>query len=262
PRRSPDLPAPANDNCADALPIASTLLDGSGVPALYTNVCATGDAPTTCSGAMPVQGVWFSFSSGAYDHALLTLLDNGEDAQYTASALSYALYTGSCAGLGASGSAACAADGAGAHVLNVAPNTDYLLLVYNTGGSGVAGSFGLMLEHPAHDDAAITAILDPAPGLLCGSTMAPTVTLLNNGDNDLTSVQIIYGLSGGTDFTHNWTGNLAYGQSVNVSLPTVPAAAGTAQTLTIATNLPNGMADGITANDAQSLLLDVGGEGI
>src|SRR5690606_9443179 len=65
-----------------------------------------------------------------------------------------------------------------------------------------------------------------------------------------------------TDNVYNWTGNLPYGQSVNVTLPTAPAAPGLAQTLTIATNLPNGMADGITANDAQSILLDVGGEGI
>src|SRR5690606_22377762 len=153
---------PANDNCVNAAALTSSLADGTGTPALYTNLCATGDAPTTCSGAMPTQGVWFSFNSGAYDHALLTLLDNGEDAQYTASTLDYALYTGSCAGMGASGSVACSTDVAGTNLLEVTPNTDYLLLVYNTGGSGVAGSFGLMLEHPAHDDAAITAILDPA----------------------------------------------------------------------------------------------------
>src|SRR5690606_12077626 len=91
----------ANDDCAEAQPIASSLADGTATPTLYTNLCATGDAPTTCSGAMPVQGVWFSFNSGDRDHALLTLLDNGEDVQYTASTLDYALYTGTCAGMGA-----------------------------------------------------------------------------------------------------------------------------------------------------------------
>jgi hypothetical protein len=88
------------------------------------------------------------------------------------------------------------------------------------------------------------------------------VTLLNNGDNNLTSVQITYGLSGGASHVYNWTGNLAYGQSVNVTLPTVPAEAGLGQTLTVATSLPNGVADDIPANDGQGVLLDVGGEAV
>jgi hypothetical protein len=252
--------APANDGCGSAQGLTNTVADGSGTPATYTNICASVDAPTTCSGALPVQGVWFSFNSGAYDHALITLLDNGEDNQYSATTLDYALYTGGCAGLGATGSVACATDAAGTNVVSVTQNTPYLLLVYNTGGSGVAGTFGLMVEHPAHNDAAITAIIDPAPGILCSSVMAPQVTLLNNGDINLTSVQITYGLSGGASHIYNWTGNLAYGASTNITLPTVPAEAGQAQTLTVATSLPNGVADDIPANDSQGVLLDVGGE--
>ncbi|MCB0759150.1 MAG: hypothetical protein KDC01_11865, partial [Flavobacteriales bacterium] len=252
--------APANDGCGSAQGLTNTVADGSGTPATYTNICASVDAPTTCSGALPVQGVWFSFNSGPYDHALITLLDNGEDNQYSATTLDYALYTGGCAGLGATGSVACATDAAGTNVVSVAQNTPYLLLVYNTGGSGVAGTFGLMVEHPAHNDAAITAIIDPAPGLLCSSVMAPQVTLLNNGDINLTSVQITYGLSMGVPHVYNWTGNLAYGASTTITLPTVPAEAGQAQTLTVATSLPNGVADDIPANDSQGVLLDVGGE--
>ncbi|MBZ0205215.1 MAG: hypothetical protein K8H89_02740, partial [Flavobacteriales bacterium] len=205
---APVCTPPANDGCASAEALTNTLADGTGTPATYTNECATVDAPTSCSGTLPVQGVWFSFNSGPYDHALITLLDNGENALYTASSLDYVLYTGTCAGLGASGSVACATDAAGANIVNVTPNTPYLLLVYNTGGSGVEGTFGLMVEHPAYNDAAITAILDPAPGLYCSSLMAPQVTLLNNGDIDLTSVQITYGLSGGASHIYNWTGNL------------------------------------------------------
>ncbi|MCO6483969.1 MAG: fibronectin type III domain-containing protein, partial [Flavobacteriales bacterium] len=100
---------PANDNCNSAQALANNLADGSNSPATYTNACATGDAPTTCSGAMPVQGVWFTFNSGNYGHALLTLVDNGDDAQYSAGSLDYALYSGSCAGMGATASVACVA---------------------------------------------------------------------------------------------------------------------------------------------------------
>ena len=156
----------------------------------------------------------------------------------------------------------CVVDAGGINVENVTQNTWYRLLVYNTGGSGISGTFGLLVEHPAHNDASITAILDPAPGLLCGTTMAPQVTLLNNGDNNLTSVQITYGLSLGIPYVHNWTGNLAYGASANVTLPTVPAQAGPAQTLSISTSLPNGVADDIPANDGQNVAVDVGGEAL
>ncbi|MCO6482367.1 MAG: T9SS type A sorting domain-containing protein, partial [Flavobacteriales bacterium] len=196
-------------------------------------------------------------------HALLTLVDNGDDAQYSAGSLDYALYSGSCAGMGATASVACVADASGLNVLNVTPNTEYTLLVYNTGSVGDAGTFGIMLEHPAHHDAAITGILNLAPGQLCGSTMTPQVTLANYGDLNLTAVEIVYGLSGGASHTYNWSGNLAYGQSVNVTLPTVPAEPGNGQTFTASVNLPNGQPDEITANDASNVAgLDVGGEGV
>jgi hypothetical protein len=259
---APVCAPPANDGCASAVALANALADGTGTPAQYTNECAIVDAPTPLSGSLPVQGVWFSFNSGAYAHALITLLDNGENPANTATTLDYALFAGNCTGMGADLNEANVTDAAGTSVADVIPNTDYLLMVYNTGGSGVEGTFGLMVEHAAHDDAAITAILDPAPGLYCSSVLAPQVTLLNNGDNNLTSVQITYGLSGGASHTYNWTGNLAYGASSTFTLPTVAAEAGLGQTLTVSTSLPNGMADGLPANDSQGVALDVGGEAV
>ncbi|HMN06290.1 MAG TPA: GEVED domain-containing protein, partial [Flavobacteriales bacterium] len=181
---------PANDNCSSAQVLANNLADGSNSPASFSNACATADGPTACSGADPVMGVWFSFNSGDYNHTLLTLLDNNQNGQYTAPVVDYALFNGGCSGPGASGSTACEPDGAGYQVLNLTPNTDYLMVVYNSGGANMAGTFGLMVEHPAHNDAAITGIVNIAPGQICGSTMAPVVTLLNNGDNNLTSVTI------------------------------------------------------------------------
>ncbi|MGB3525774.1 MAG: GEVED domain-containing protein, partial [Flavobacteriales bacterium] len=258
---TPPCAAPANDDCANAVVLPNTGGSGSGTPTPSTNICASVDAPTSCSGALPVQGVWFSFNSGNFDIALITLLDNGENSQYSASTLDYALYTGTCAGLGATGSVACEVDAAGTNVVNVTPNTDYLLLVYNTGGAGVEGTFGVKVEHPQLD-AAITAIIDPAPGIYCSSVMAPQVTLLNNGNDNLTSVQITFGLSGGVNHIYNWTGNLVYGASVNVTLPTVIAEFGAGQTLTVSTSLPNGLTDAEPGNDSQSILLDVGGEGV
>jgi len=255
---------PANDLCLDAIAIGITVADGMSTPApvQYTNECATVDAPTVVSGTMPVQGVWFTFNTGAYQHALITLLDNGENNQYTASTLNYALFTGNCSGPGAAQPDAALSDAAGTTVNLLAAHTDYRLMVYNTGGSGVSGTFGLMMQNPTHNDAAITAILDPAPGLFCGTTMAPKVALLNNGDNNLTTLQFTYGLSGGASHVYNWTGNLPYGASANITLPTVPAEVGAGQTLSITTSLPNGVADDVPANDGRSVALDVGGEAV
>ncbi|MCL4283438.1 MAG: fibronectin type III domain-containing protein, partial [Flavobacteriales bacterium] len=97
---------PANDACAGAIALPNNLADGSNTAATYTNACAAVDAPTSCSGAMPVSGVWFSFNSGNYTRALITLLDNGDDSQYSATNVDFALFAGSCDGMGASGATA------------------------------------------------------------------------------------------------------------------------------------------------------------
>jgi hypothetical protein len=252
---------PANDLCSNAAAIAVGLADGSGMATQFTNECATVDGPTSLSGPLPVEGVWFTFNSGTFSHVLLTLADNSTP-PYTASTLNYTVFANACAGLGAGNEVAAANDAAGTSTLTVLPNTEYRLLVHNTGGTGVSGSFGLLLEHPAHSDASIQAILQPAPGLFCGSQVAPQVTLLNNGDDNLTSVQITYGLSGGSSHVYNWTGNLAYGQSTTVNLPSVLAEPGVGQILTVATSLPNGVADETTTNDAAQINLDVSGEAV
>src|SRR5690606_35176451 len=147
----PSCPAPSNDGCVNALPLTATLANGTASTAPYTTLCASVDGPTAISGPWPVQGVWFSFNSGAYGHARLRREDTGLNSAHTASTREYALRNGTCWGLGAQRPVAALADAAGTRVLEVSPNTDCLRLVYNTGGSGVAGSFGLMLEQPAHD---------------------------------------------------------------------------------------------------------------
>ncbi|MBS1938393.1 MAG: choice-of-anchor J domain-containing protein, partial [Bacteroidetes bacterium] len=75
---------PANDACAGATAVANVLANGTGTAGTYGNNCATGDAPTTCSGTLPVNGVWFSFNSGAYNRALLTLQDHNSNGAFTA----------------------------------------------------------------------------------------------------------------------------------------------------------------------------------
>lgn len=83
---------------------------------------------------------------------------------------------------------------------------------------------------------------------VCAPTAAATVELKNTGANALTSVNILYQLDGGTPGTYAWTGNLAAGASVNVTLPAVTTAAGT-HVLSVRTADPNGNVDSNPAND-------------
>jgi hypothetical protein len=109
------------------------------------------------------------------------------------------------------------------------------------------------LAPPVPDNAAITAILTPVANSNNACVpLTPTVTLTNLGTNTLTSVQITVTLNGnpvaGSPFA--WTGSLATNGSTNVTLTTVPVTPALgANTITICTSLPNGVADGDATND-------------
>ncbi|MFT7612325.1 MAG: hypothetical protein ACI9J3_001280 [Parvicellaceae bacterium] len=99
------------------------------------------------------------------------------------------------------------------------------------------------------DDAGIQSIVDPT-GNLCGTgSFIPQVELHNYGSASLSSVTINYDLDGGTNQVFNWTGTLASGGTTPVVLPTMTAGNG-AHVFNVSTALPNGNADGNTANDA------------
>ncbi len=114
------------------------------------------------------------------------------------------------------------------------------------------------------NDAGINGISDPSGSICASSTsITPTVTLQNSGTSTLTSVTINYNLDGGTNQTYSWTGSLASGSSVNVTLPTMTTTAGT-HTFNASTSNPNGSADGNTGNDADvsSFNLVLGGQAV
>lgn len=107
------------------------------------------------------------------------------------------------------------------------------------------------------DDASISAIITPAPSatVSCGN-LVPVVTLSNLGTNTLTSVKINVTLNGspagGSPYT--WTGSLASGSSVNVTLSTITLAPVVgSNTLVISTSNPNGNTDNFPSNDASSV---------
>lgn len=107
-------------------------------------------------------------------------------------------------------------------------------------------------EPVVQHNAAITSIVNVAP-LLCNvDTIAPIVTLKNNGAAVLQTVTIAYEVLGGATGSLPWEGFLAPLQTANVQLPPIPVTAGE-QTLVVSTTLPNGQADGGPLDDSDTL---------
>ena len=111
----------------------------------------------------------------------------------------------------------------------------------------VALASSLKCGTPITLDAGITIITTPS-GNVCQLTITPAVKIKNYGSSTLTSCVINYKTDNNPVLTQNWSGSLATGQSVSVSLPSVTATAG-AHTFTCFTSNPNGGADGNASND-------------
>jgi archaellum component FlaF (FlaF/FlaG flagellin family) len=112
-------------------------------------------------------------------------------------------------------------------------------------------SNGCVAPPPAPgNDAGISTIITPADGssLAC-SSISPLVTIKNMGSNTLTSATINVRLDGSLVTTQNWTGNLAQGSTVNITLAPLSIPTDGSYILKIHTTLPNGLVDVDPAND-------------
>ena len=110
-------------------------------------------------------------------------------------------------------------------------------------------------------DASISSISSPV-GTLCATSFSPQVTLMNLGGNTLNSVNIQYGVDGGTS-TYTWNGTLASGASTNVTLPSVTTTAGahTFAASTVSGSLNGSNVDEDTSNDGSNSSFVISGSG-
>ncbi|MCD6068561.1 MAG: C-terminal target protein [Bacteroidetes bacterium] len=97
------------------------------------------------------------------------------------------------------------------------------------------------------NDASVFNVVSPT-GTACATSVTPVITLKNAGSSAMTSCTINYRIDAGTVNTYAWSGNLASTATVSVTLPAIPATAGT-HTLTAYTSNPNGTTDGNATND-------------
>ena len=103
--------------------------------------------------------------------------------------------------------------------------------------------------NPLDYDAGVTDI-NGADGIICGEAAYPEVTIRNNGQQTLTSLDIEYSYNG-TPQTINWTGNLTTLQTETISLPYFGAQNGL-NNLDIVLSNPNGQADQDASNNSLS----------
>lgn len=106
----------------------------------------------------------------------------------------------------------------------------------------------------AAEDAGIITITEPTTtSAYCSGYFVPVVTLKNYGTNALTSVTILYNVDGGTNQSYSWTGNLASGTSISVTLNGISVTSDGSHTFNVSTSSPNGGTDGNASNDQSSV---------
>jgi PKD repeat protein len=126
-----------------------------------------------------------------------------------------------------------------------APDSDF--------GFGTTHTFCVVAPN-VMNDAGISQIISPS-GINCAASLTPIVELRNYGNDALTSVTINYQTTGGVQ-QFSWTGNLATGQTENVTLPAI-ATGGGAVSFTAFTSNPNGQGDDDVSNDESIVNLNV-----
>lgn len=87
------------------------------------------------------------------------------------------------------------------------------------------------------------------PEFVCENEITPSVTIRNMGNEEMTSLSILYSVNGGPASTYNWTGNLATAGQEVVMLPAISFTHLSTNTFWVATQGPNGQVDAVTSND-------------
>ena len=104
-------------------------------------------------------------------------------------------------------------------------------------------------------DAAISNILNPG-SITCQSSISVVLTLLNDGLDTLRTADITSTIDGLNASVFNWTGLLAPGRSVQVTLPARTVNVGN-RVLSVSVGNPNGGGDNDNTNNSQTLSFTV-----
>lgn len=85
---------------------------------------------------------------------------------------------------------------------------------------------------------------------VCGNQSGPIVKIMNAGSDNLRNAKITYSINGGSEVSYNWSGNLAFLGTTNVTLPVSNFNAQGVNQITYRVSEPNGGDDANGVNDA------------
>ncbi len=149
---------------------------------------------------------------------------------------------------------------------NNLPNVDVSDLAINLVDEVlVAGTYGrgiwvspLGATELAEDDIRLVNIDNPiGDSIICGD-VTPQITVRNNGQNIVTSIDVTYSVDSGTNESFTWNGSLASEETTVIDLPTLTLDRGQHE-LAVSTNIAN---DAFPGNNNSNLTFYVNDEGI
>jgi len=123
-----------------------------------------------------------------------------------------------------------------------------------------ATTVGIFPPLQTFDNDAAVSDTSNSSSLLCNEDFSPLVTVVNNGDLNLTEATISYALDGETPNVVNWTGNLSPGETEVVATPTYSGLSSGSYSFSITVNNPNGVADQNTTNNSYEFNFNVSPE--
>lgn len=98
-------------------------------------------------------------------------------------------------------------------------------------------------------DVAIENIINPA-AIYCGNQIAPVIDIANNGLQNLSECLIRYTLNS-APYEYTWTGDLASGESLQITLPEITFTPAEINTLVVEASMPNGEEDQVPENNTK-----------
>ena len=110
------------------------------------------------------------------------------------------------------------------------------------------GAKASMLQATYDYDATIASVLYPLEQA-CGSEIAPRIELKNYGGVNLTSIDVEYSVNDGDVAVYTWEGDLAFTETEEVSLPTIPFTMEADNVVSFTLVNPNGVEDENPANN-------------
>jgi len=140
----------------------------------------------------------------------------------------------------------------------VTENCELVAFVQNNSSKAVLqGTMRNLMDFGNENDYDASVLqIENMPENACIGDLEPWVTIRNNGNENLTSVDIQYNVNGGPNSTYNWTGNLGLLETEMVYLPGITYTPEDENILTIYSENPNGNPDQYPLNDTSKVTLE------